>query len=412
MINKRKSPGGGSCQKSVHIMRLRSIAAIILAAGYSTRFEGFKPLANIGGKTLVDRAIALFKSTGIEALCIVVGHRRADIVGTLNARRIPWAFNEKYRQGMGSSVRAGVAALSSRIQAFFVLPVDIPLVRRQTVLDLLNAYKKQGSGILYPVFDNKRGHPPLISRSYAGPLLAWHGRGGLKSFLELHEEDAADVPVADQYIHRDVDIPDDLEALRAQYARYEIPSVKECLALLQSRPAVSREVREHCAAVASAALRIGSALKRSGHELDLDSIVAGALLHDIAKGSPDHARAGGRLLRDRGFYEVARIVEAHMEIRSADSPHIYPDEVVYLADKLIEESRYIPLITRRRRLMNKLGHDIKACAAVHERIENAKKIQRKIEKNVGKTIQEILKDESGQISGTAADDTSAAAWRG
>jgi len=395
----------------MHIMRLHSIAAIILAAGRSTRFKGFKPLATIGEMSLVDRAIALFKSAGIEILCLVVGHRRADIVGALNARRIPWVYNEEYRQGMLSSVRAGVAALSSRIQAFFILPVDIPLVRRQTVLDLLSAYKKHGSGILYPVFDNKRGHPPLVSSSYAGPLLVWHGRGGLQAFLKLHEKDAVDVPVADEYIHRDIDTPDDLKSLRARYARYAIPTAQECQTLLECQSSLPRGVHEHCAAVASAALRISSALNSSGLAIDLELIRAGALLHDIAKGTPGHARAGAAMLRAMNFDRVAKIVETHMDLCPADGPHIHTDEIVYLADKLTEKNRFLPLDERRTLLMQQFGHHSKVRAAINRRMSTAKKIQRKVERVTGKTIREILQIEAAQENRPAENDLSASARR-
>ena len=73
-------------------------------------------------------------------------------------------MNEQFDRGMFSSVQAGVRALSPDSDAFFMLPVDICLVRPQTIKKLLEAYYGGKGKIVFPTFRGRRGHPPLVER--------------------------------------------------------------------------------------------------------------------------------------------------------------------------------------------------------------------------------------------------------
>ena len=138
-------------------------SAVILAAGLSSRLGRFKPLAALGGVTLIERAVNLFRSAGVRDITVVIGHRADELRPILADLRVKSADNPDYESGMFSSVRRGVESLNGQSQAFFVLPVDIPLVRPATVRALTQAFGRQPQAkIFYPVFGDQRGHPPLI----------------------------------------------------------------------------------------------------------------------------------------------------------------------------------------------------------------------------------------------------------
>lgn len=205
-------------------MKRMRTGAIIPAAGLSTRMDGFKPLLRIGKQTLLERVIELFQRCGVEEIVTVVGFRAADIIPVAEAARSRWVINNRYRNGMFSSVQAGVEELRGCCRFFFLLPVDMPLVRPATIHRLLAACenRQRSTRIWYPQFGLKRGHPPLISEELSEAILAYQGQDGMRGFLRGYEHEAEVVSVSDPFIRTDVDTPEDLELLRK-----EVPCVPQ-----------------------------------------------------------------------------------------------------------------------------------------------------------------------------------------
>ncbi len=96
------------------------ITAFILAAGYSSRMEKFKPLLPVGPVTVLERSVQLFSNAGIDDIRVVIGHRAEDLKPLLLRLHIRWIFNERFQEGMLSSVQAGVRTLESSKRAFFL----------------------------------------------------------------------------------------------------------------------------------------------------------------------------------------------------------------------------------------------------------------------------------------------------
>ncbi len=185
------------------------VAAIIPAAGFSTRMGTLKPLLPIGNHTAVELAVGLFRKAGVGNVRVVVGHQSGKITPLLDRRGIKWVFNEHYRNGMFSSVLAGVRDLEQDVQAFFLLPVDIPLVSPNTIKTLLDASRKGPMGIIYPRFQNRRGHPPLVPTRYFTSDITSDYPEGMRGLLMQYDHEALDVDVPDEAILRDCDVPED-----------------------------------------------------------------------------------------------------------------------------------------------------------------------------------------------------------
>jgi molybdenum cofactor cytidylyltransferase len=181
-----------------------SYAALVLAGGLSTRMKEFKPLLPLGGRTVADCVIDTFLGAGVEVL-LVVGYRWEEIAARIRRRAITIVYNPDYRQGMFSSVQTGVRRLRPEARGFFVMPVDIPLVRPATILRLMEAAAANPERIVYPVYEGKRGHPLLVPAGLAPAILGWRGAGGLKAVLASRQAQALEVPVADGFILFDID---------------------------------------------------------------------------------------------------------------------------------------------------------------------------------------------------------------
>ncbi|MDJ0804633.1 MAG: nucleotidyltransferase family protein [Desulfobacterales bacterium] len=195
--------------------RKGKFSAIILAAGFSSRMAEFKPLIRIGEKSFVEHAIALFRTAGIEDIVTVLGHRAPEVAPVVQRAASRGVINANYADGMYSSIKTGLKAIQPSCDAFFLLPVDIPLVRPSTVRQLAVAFAKHPApSVCYPLFQSTRGHPPLINGELVGAILSYDGDGGLRAFLRRHEEQSIAIPVDDPFIRLDADTPEDLLRLK------------------------------------------------------------------------------------------------------------------------------------------------------------------------------------------------------
>lgn len=367
-------------------------AGLILAAGLSSRLAPeFKPLADLGGASLLARCAGTFRAAGVTDLLCVCGHRSKDVRAEALRLDLPCVDNPDYAQGMFTSARAGLAAIPREIEAVFLLPVDIPLVRPAVARALLERFAEAPAAVLHPVFEGLRGHPPLVAAWHLPRILAWSGPNGLRGALEDLERrfHVDEVAVADGNIHFDVDTPADLIEARRRLARRDIPTPGEALALLRLHGVGERGLA-HARGVAQAALAMARALDVKGLRLDAELVESAALLHDIAKGQKFHEQAGGALLAALGYEAAARIVAAHRDIAPADAPEITERELVYLADKLVRGGQRVGVEARFGQKLDVYAHDPEACAAIRRRLANALDMRRRVETAAGVSLERML----------------------
>ena len=369
-------------------------AALIPAAGLSSRMGAPKPLIEIGGQTLVERVVNLFHAAGVHEVVTVTGHRSDELVSVLERTSCRVTINPDYQEGMFSSIQVGVRELRGRCDAFFVLPVDIPLVRPMTIRHLMERFGDRSALVYHPAAGSRRGHPPLIDSSLTEELLAWQGTGGLKVFLENYADRSVDVPVADAWIRRDVDTDEELTCLRRDFERYTIPTPEECGVMLDHYLKVPEEIRAHSLAVAGVAARLGGALNAAAGHLDLDLLHASALLHDAFKGVKDHAGRGAAWLEGNGFPEVAAIVAEHMDTVWKEGDGVDERALVYLADRIVEGERVVTLAERREAALLKYGADETVRRNITARFDTAERIQSAVEKITGLSFKSLFHNSS------------------
>ena len=158
------------------------LSAIILAAGYSSRMGSLKPLLDLGGRTLLARAVGAFASIGVEDVVVVTGHRGDEVAAAaeeLGARPVE---NPRFDAGMYTSVQAGAAAVAEG-RRFFLLPVDCPLARPETIGRLARAGAAARAEVTLPVHGGIPGHPPLLAPALRGEILGSEPSGGLRELL-------------------------------------------------------------------------------------------------------------------------------------------------------------------------------------------------------------------------------------
>ncbi len=367
-------------------------AAVILSAGFSSRMRSFKPLLALGKGTLIEHVVGTAKSAGIEEIRVVVGHRAEALAPVVENAGATAVSNPEFELGMFSSVRAGVRSLSPASEAFFLLPVDIALVRPATLKCLAEVWQKMPGRIVHPVFAGERGHPPLIPADLIPVILEGSGRGGLRAVLERYEDRAIEVPVPDEHILFDVDRPEDYEAVKRRFARLSEPSFSECEAILSEVFPTDKKIIRHGRQVQQAAAALCRALNRKGAGLVQQRVETAALLHDLAKGKADHARVGQRMLAAMGFDRVGAIVAAHTDLPEEEMQDPKEAAVVYLADKLVSRGRFVSLQARFDAALARYGSNSEARAAIERRRSVALAVKQKIEEKAGLPLAQILSE--------------------
>lgn len=192
------------------------IAAILLAAGNSTRMGRPKPLLEWDGRAFLSHQIGLYRSCGC-APHIVLG-RDADWIAAAcqEASAAMLLLNPEPERGMLSSLQIAVAALPAGTPAFFFTPVDNPGVRLQTLVQMLSLWREGRAPLVIPRFHSRRGHPVLLDGSLIQPLLAWPASSTPRDFIQQHLERAAYADSDDPLVTTDIDTPQDYEAFLGQ----------------------------------------------------------------------------------------------------------------------------------------------------------------------------------------------------
>jgi len=347
-----------------------------------------KPMLPIGGASAIEIAAARMRNAGVDEIVVVAGHEKGKI--TREARRLGCrcVYNPDYKSGMFSSVRAGIAALTG-VEAFFILPADIPLVKPATYGAVRDAFREASArpDAAYPSFLGERGHPPLVSRSMIEPILSWEGGGGLQGFFREFPCIELGVPVADRAVMLDMDAPEDYRALQ-DYAKTEFfPDDDECAELLKIALTSERAAR-HSRVVAGCAMLIAEALSASGAKINLRLLRAGALLHDIAKGQKDHEARGAKWLRKRGYAKVARLVASHKELPPRKK--LGEAELLYLADKMTDGTSILSLEGRLKLMESRFAPGSDAMAGARRRMAAAALVRKKVEEAAGMPLEKIL----------------------
>lgn len=194
------------------------IGAVILAAGYSSRMGAFKPGLYIGDETVISRLVGSFRSVGISDIVVVSGHNRQELLSLINGLEVTESYNEKYPEGMFTSIQAGVQKTDKALRGFFLIPVDCPLLEAETI-DLLVSQIRDDSSFVVPCYRGKKGHPLYIPMKYRDEILNYNGNGGLKAITDKYDELMIRVETGRESTVMDMDTPAAYEELKSFYQR-------------------------------------------------------------------------------------------------------------------------------------------------------------------------------------------------
>ena len=196
------------------------IAAMILAAGESRRMGSPKallPFPEPAGteNTFLGHLLHVFGATPAKPIVVVVGHHAEKLRREFDFSNARVVVNESYRDGMLSSILAGLEALSGEpVDGALICPVDHPDVSPAVVGTLIARFERERPPIVLPTFQGRRGHPVLFSSAVFSELHAAPKGVGARRVVWDHQEDLVEVEVSHGGVTIDVDTPGDYRAFR------------------------------------------------------------------------------------------------------------------------------------------------------------------------------------------------------
>lgn len=195
-----------------------TLAAILLAAGESTRMGRLKQLLPWDGVSLVAWQCAQLRDGGAEDVVVVLGHE-AEAVRRALPDFAQVAVNHAYKQGRATSLRRGAEAVADPAEAVLILSVDQP---RPAWLSrtLVERWRRDHPLVASPRFASGYGHPILIDGSLLPELRAADDATlGLRAVIDRHLDRAAAVDIANDAVDVDLNTPEDYEAALAAFER-------------------------------------------------------------------------------------------------------------------------------------------------------------------------------------------------
>lgn len=188
---------------------------LLLAAGQGRRFAGagHKLEQPLGDSTVLGRTLATALASRLR-LVVVCSERLAPVVrGNVAARDMVVLPEAQAREGMGSSIAAGVSA-SADASGWLILPGDMPLLKSETLRAV--ARSLQRDPVVFAQYRGQRGHPVGFSQELYSELIALRGDEGARRLLARYA--AEPVPVDDPGVLMDVDTTDDLARAQARHS--------------------------------------------------------------------------------------------------------------------------------------------------------------------------------------------------
>jgi molybdenum cofactor cytidylyltransferase len=196
----------------------KRIAAVVLAAGRSTRMRGpNKLLAEIARRPLVRIAVEAALGSRASPVIVVAGHQREAIEHAVAGLPVSLVDNPNFAQGLGTSLKAGIGAVPAAADGAIVCLGDMPRVDAGLMNRLIEAFDPdRGALIAVPTFEGKRGNPVLWSRRFFSDLMAIEGDVGARHLIGRFGEAVVEVPVEGKAAFADVDTPEALAGLKAE----------------------------------------------------------------------------------------------------------------------------------------------------------------------------------------------------
>lgn len=191
------------------------IAAIILAAGRSSRMGEHKLLLPLGGRPLLAWSLAAVCASHAEPIILALGRAAPDVLAQLPPGPYSTVINQRFEEGMGTTLALAVTQLPADVTGAIVTLGDQPFMSTQAIDAVLAAARAHPGAIAMGVHAARRGHPVYLPRRLFGELARLSGDEGARTVIGRERDRITLVPLEDERLTLDVDTPEDYERAKA-----------------------------------------------------------------------------------------------------------------------------------------------------------------------------------------------------
>ncbi|MHC4780333.1 MAG: nucleotidyltransferase family protein [Planctomycetota bacterium] len=191
------------------------VASIVLAAGASSRHGTLKQVQEVLGMPLIRHAVQTAKADGISKVYVVVGHGESRVRAALDSEEgLEFVLNPMYREGLSSSIRAGLGAARGYDAALLVLG-DMPLMGRKLASSVVRTYRASTAPLGFPEVEGVPGHPVIFRTDLWPALCKIRGDRGGREVLETQRTRGARIQWEDGRTQLDLDFEVDHECFES-----------------------------------------------------------------------------------------------------------------------------------------------------------------------------------------------------
>ena len=190
----------------------RTIGAVVLAAGLSSRMGRPKMVLPWGRTTIIGQVVSVLQQSGVSEIVVVTGGAQHELEAALQKAAVKIEFNPRYQEdSMVLSLQVGVNHLGPSVEAVLVALGDQPQIQVKIARSVIQAYLETDSLLVAPSYQRRRGHPWLVARHLWQDILTLQPSETLRTFFAAHHEHIYYLNVDDDSVLRDLDTPADYE---------------------------------------------------------------------------------------------------------------------------------------------------------------------------------------------------------
>lgn len=190
---------------------MTDVAAIVLAAGESSRMGRPKPLLPLNGSTFLGHLLEEIRASRVSRTLVVLGHHPELVLAAMPEIASAAIVNDQYQLGQLSSLHAGLRELGDEPDAVLMCLADHPFVTRQVLDSIIVAHERTHRTIVVPTYGGGRGHPTLFARPLYPELLDAPLDQGARVVVRAHAREVLELVVDEPGVLADVDTPEQYE---------------------------------------------------------------------------------------------------------------------------------------------------------------------------------------------------------
>lgn len=195
---------------------MNDVAAVIIAAGASSRLGEPKQLLLVEGETLLGRAIRIATEAGADPVLVILGASRERIEAEMDLSGVRVVGNDGWQEGMASSIRLGIEEVQKQptpAPGVLLTICDQPAVTSEHLARMIETFREHPGCSIASTYSGKRGIPAIFPRNAFADLLALTGDQGARGLLSPPDRKVIEMPLVGGEL--DIDRPADLIHLRS-----------------------------------------------------------------------------------------------------------------------------------------------------------------------------------------------------